>query len=258
MKANYHTHTMRCKHALGREEDYIRAAIAAGYDEIGFSDHTPWPYRNGFVSGMRMDVGELDGYVRTIRELGEKYKDQIRVRVGLECEYFPEYMDWLFDKKRELELDYLILGNHFDETDETGAYFGRITTPQLLRRYVHTTVRGLETGEFLYLAHPDLYMRAYPEFDRDCRAAAMDLCRAIRELGLLAEYNLEGVRVSQNEGRVLYPHPDFWEIAAQEHVRAIIGVDAHSPQVLEKTVLWQQSYDLLRGMGLEIATSLKL
>lgn len=258
MKANYHTHTMRCKHALGKEEEYVRAAIAAGYDQIGFSDHAPWPYRSGFVSSVRMEAGELTDYVRTLRELGEKYKDQIRVLVGLECDYFPEYMDWMMEKKQELELDYLILGNHFDESDETGVYFGRITTPQMLRRYVNSTVRALETGEFLYLAHPDLYMRSYPSFDRDCRAAAKDLCRAVRELGGLVEYNLEGVRMSQNEGRVLYPHPEFWETAAQEDVRAIIGVDAHSPQSLEKTVLWQQSYDLLRGMGFEIATSLKL
>ena len=89
MKANYHTHTMRCKHAMGKDEDYIRAAIAAGYDQIGFSDHTPWPYASGFVSGVRMDPSELEEYVRSLRALGEKYKDQIRVLVGLECEYFP-------------------------------------------------------------------------------------------------------------------------------------------------------------------------
>lgn len=258
MKANYHTHTMRCKHAIGKDEDYIRAAIAAGYDQIGFSDHTPWPYASDFVSGVRMAQGELEEYVQSLRALGEKYKDQIRVLVGLECEYFPAYMDWLFEKKQELGLDYLILGNHFDETDESGVYFGSISTPQMLHRYVNSTVRALETGEFLYLAHPDLYMRSYPEFDRDCRAAAKDLCRAVREMGLLVEYNLEGVRASQNEGRLLYPHPAFWETAADEDVRAIIGVDAHSPQSLEKTVLWQQSYDLLRGMGFEIVTSLSL
>ena len=114
MKANYHTHTMRCKHAMGKDEDYIRAAIAAGYDQIGFSDHTPWPYASDFVSGVRMDPSGLEEYVRSLRALGEKYKNQIRVLVGLECEYFPAYMDWLFEKKQELGLDYLILGNHFD------------------------------------------------------------------------------------------------------------------------------------------------
>lgn len=38
---NYHTHTTRCMHAIGSEEEYILAAISAGYTELGFSDHTP-------------------------------------------------------------------------------------------------------------------------------------------------------------------------------------------------------------------------
>ena len=30
MKANYHTHTVRCRHAVGDEHEYIENAIAAG------------------------------------------------------------------------------------------------------------------------------------------------------------------------------------------------------------------------------------
>ena len=44
---NYHTHTARCMHAIGSEEEYILAAISAGYTELGFSDHTPWHYESG-------------------------------------------------------------------------------------------------------------------------------------------------------------------------------------------------------------------
>mgnify|MGYP000335070433 CR=1 FL=1 len=31
---NYHTHTTRCMHAIGSEEEYILAAISAGYTEL--------------------------------------------------------------------------------------------------------------------------------------------------------------------------------------------------------------------------------
>ena len=30
MKCNYHTHTYRCQHAVGKDEDYVRAALDAG------------------------------------------------------------------------------------------------------------------------------------------------------------------------------------------------------------------------------------
>lgn len=43
-KNNYHTHTTRCYHASGKDEEYVKAAIKAGIKELGFSDHTPWHY----------------------------------------------------------------------------------------------------------------------------------------------------------------------------------------------------------------------
>ena len=49
MKANYHTHTARCGHATGTDEDYVLAAIEQGFDELGFSDHVPWPYQDGYT-----------------------------------------------------------------------------------------------------------------------------------------------------------------------------------------------------------------
>ena len=32
MKYNYHTHTSRCFHARGTDEEYVLAAIEAGFD----------------------------------------------------------------------------------------------------------------------------------------------------------------------------------------------------------------------------------
>ena len=43
-KNNYHTHTTRCFHAIGKDEEYVKAAIQANIKELGFSDHTPWHY----------------------------------------------------------------------------------------------------------------------------------------------------------------------------------------------------------------------
>ena len=43
MKVNLHTHTYRCGHAEGTEEEYVLAAIENGYVKLGFSDHTPFP-----------------------------------------------------------------------------------------------------------------------------------------------------------------------------------------------------------------------
>ena len=36
MTANYHTHTWRCKHAVGTEQEYIENAIAHGLKILDF------------------------------------------------------------------------------------------------------------------------------------------------------------------------------------------------------------------------------
>ena len=37
MIANYHTHTWRCNHATGREEEYVLNAIDRNFDKWGYS-----------------------------------------------------------------------------------------------------------------------------------------------------------------------------------------------------------------------------
>ncbi len=39
---NLHTHTARCRHAVGTDEAYVQAAIKAGFKVLGFSDHCPF------------------------------------------------------------------------------------------------------------------------------------------------------------------------------------------------------------------------
>ena len=104
MKANYHTHTPRCKHATGTDELYVQAAIRAGFDTLGFSDHTPWPYHSNYVSGIRMELDQFSEYVTSLRNLKEKYRDQLNILIGLECEYFPRYMSWLTETKESIWL----------------------------------------------------------------------------------------------------------------------------------------------------------
>ena len=68
MKTNYHTHTNRCMHATGSDEDYVLSAIKGGYQELGFSDHTPWKYHTDYVADMRMLPEELPA--RSARNTG--------------------------------------------------------------------------------------------------------------------------------------------------------------------------------------------
>lgn len=250
VKANYHTHTARCGHASGTDEQYVRAAIAQGFDELGMSDHVPWPYKSGFVPrGVRMPIAQLDEYVHAMRALREKYADQISLKIGFECEYFPEYMGWLADMKQEKQLDYLIFGCHYDTTDEGGFYFGSATTAQQLARYVDSALRGIDTGLFAYLAHPDVFMRRYQRFDENVRAAAKDLCQACKAKNLPMEYNLHDRYRLGEMNRNGYPNADFFEIVYAEGVKLIIGLDAHEPQEIADPTQWKRAMEETAQFG---------
>lgn len=249
MKANYHTHTSRCGHADGTDEEYVLAALSQGFDELGFSDHVPWPYRGSYTNPtVRMHVRELGNYLASVRTLKEKYAGKISILAGFECEYFPEYMNWLADMAYENRLDYLILGNHYDRTDETGIYFGSARTPGQLRAYVDMTVKGVQTGLFSYLAHPDLFMRRYGAFDENCAAAARDLCQACREMDIPMEYNLHMLHV-YGPARCGYPSKAFFDIALEEGVPVIVGIDAHAPRELSDPTEFEAAGKALERFG---------
>ena len=159
MKTNYHTHTTRCMHTTGDDEDYVLSAIKGGYRILGFSDHTPWKYRTDYVADMRMLPEELPGYVESLKTLREKYHDRIDIRIGLECEYFPQYIHWLKEQTKKYQLDYIIFGNHHYHTDEKFPYFGHHTDSRdMLELYEESAIEGMESGLFSCLAHPDLFM----------------------------------------------------------------------------------------------------
>ena len=69
IKANYHTHTARCGHAIGTDEEYVQAAIQAGLKTLGFSDHAAYPTP---CTGLRMNIEQIPDYYQSIRSLQEK------------------------------------------------------------------------------------------------------------------------------------------------------------------------------------------
>ena len=258
---NYHAHTTRCMHASDSEEAYILQAIHSGYEAFGFADHSPWPYKSDFVAGMRMRASQLRDYIDTLRALRKKYSDRIELHIGLECEAFPEYFPWLRDLKQHGDIEYFILGNHYDTTDEyhTEPYFGSIQTPEYIERYVQTTLVGMRSGLFACLCHPDLYLNCYPKFDAAAQDAAHILCREAEKLDLPLEYNLLGMHRNPNaraSERIGYTSDEFWNIAAGYHIRAVIGIDAHSAASVDCKNDYIRVREKLSSLGIPVIEDL--
>ena len=147
-------------------------------------------------------------------------------------------------------MDYLLLGNHGDWSIGE-PYAATLTEPRQLEKYVQTAVDGMESGLFLYLAHPDLMLAGYPAFDDAAKDLSRQLCREANRLGMPLEYNLYGLTKKVSPGCLGYPYTPFWELAAEENVAATVGVDAHRPENL-RSGDFEEAHKLLKELGLRV------
>jgi len=228
MLANYHTHTVRCKHAKGTEREYIEAAIKEGFKILGFSDHTPQPYPKGFVSGIRMDMDQIGDYTETLVKLREEYKDQIQILIGYEVEYTRRYFDKLLEEIRKYPLDYIIQGQHYVKDEVEGSYVGIPSdSEEKLKEYVDFTIEGMKTGLFTYLAHPDLFNFAGP--DDVYQKHMAKIIEASIDLNIPIEVNFLGYIDNRH-----YPSKRFFELTKEYKPHIVLGCDAHAPEQVKQ------------------------
>ncbi len=224
---NFHTHTFRCHHAKGTDRDYVEAAIKAGYTEIGFSDHVPYPFPTNYYSDFRMKRSETEEYIKSIQRLQKEYKDKITIRIGFEAEYYPALFNDLLNFIKPFHYDYLILGQHFtkNEYDSGSFYCGHKTNSiEILDTYISQTTEALKTGAFSYFAHPDLicFTGSRKVYAEKMKA----FIRELKEINIPLECNFLGFWDKRN-----YPDKTFWKLVAETGNPVIIGLDAHQPEV---------------------------
>ena len=253
MYDNYHTHTPRCNHASGEEEEYVLSAIESGMRKLGFSDHCPYIFKTaGYYSTYRMRPELFEGYCKEVLRLKEEYKDRINIHLGLEAEYYPELFDSFLDFIKEQPIEYLILGQHFLGNEVMEHYNGEATDDvRLLERYVKQTIEALDTGRFTYLCHPDLFY--FTGSDRDYEKWMRKLCQAARERDIPLEINQLGIMTNRN-----YPNSLFWKIAGEEGCKGIIGSDAHSPKDVYRADIEAVSRKIAGDNGIELIEGLAL
>ena len=228
MLANYHTHTIRCNHAKGTEREYIEQAIKEGFKVLGFSDHVPQPFEEEHYSWIRMRMNEIPDYTGTLVKLREEYKNDIKILIGYEVEYSRKYFPPLIEELRKYPLDYLIQGQHFTPNEVEGIYVGEATdSEEELSSYVNTTIEGMETGLFTYLAHPDLIHYTGP--DDIYKKHMVRIVEKSLELDIPLEINMYGF----SDGRH-YPCDRFFEMASKMGAKFVLGCDAHQPMLVRR------------------------
>lgn len=236
MKYNFHTHTIRCGHASGTDEEYVISAIDNRFKILGFSDHCPY-YKLSFPI-QRMEWKEYKKYLKSIDKLKKKYQKKIKIYAGFECEYFSNHLEQLKELKKHC--DYLILGQHHYLKDNDCYNYSSLEELDLLLKDIHN---AFESGLFLYFAHPDYYLLNRPIWDDIAINLAHEICKLSLKYDMPLEINAKGFRLNRyHKNIVYYPYPKFWKIVANYGCKVCIGFDAHTPNDLSDNIIEIKKY----------------
>lgn len=260
MKANYHTHHHLCRHASGKTEDYVKEAIKHGLIELGMSDHAPSHIIDD--TGVRMYHNEFKEYLDDIEYNISKYSDKLTILKGTEVEFFENNDEYYLDLRKNL--DYMILGQHYihlnNNLNNLISSFALVSSEEVMS-YAKIIEKALETNHFDILAHPDLYMCGYRDWDKHAIKAAHTICKSAEKNNMILEYNVNGLRkglVNTPQGKKPpYPRSEFWEIAKEYNIKVIINSDSHQPSLLNDSFVLEAEKEVKR-IGLNVIELLPL
>jgi histidinol-phosphatase (PHP family) len=251
VKIDYHTHHVRCGHALGSLRDMIEAAIQRGINQLGLSDHSPLYYleEDHPIPNMAMAQREFPYYVAEMIQLREEYKDQIDVRLGVESDYVPGWENVYRAIYSNFPLDYIIGSVH-----HFGGYHifnperwkdPNIDVDSVYFEYFELIRRSAKSRLFDILGHIDA-LKGLGHRPTQSLGSQWDLtAEVIRDSGVAVEINTSGIRKCKE----VFPCIELLERLSRFGVAFTFGSDAHKPEQLADH--WDDMKELLMTLGVK-------
>lgn len=243
---DYHMHSYLCRHGEGEIFEYVESAINKGMREIGFSEHMPVPGLDDPTG--RMLIDEWDIYLRDVTDAQAKYPE-IKVRLGVEAEYYPRYMEHVEAFLGQYPFDFVIGSVHFvDDWDFSNpAHWNRLDefgVDHLHTRYYELLLEAAGAGLYDILGHLDLPKRLAPIDTAKVTDHIDRVLDAVHKFDLVLDVNTSGLRKGPKE---IYPSRDILSRAFALNIPVIMGSDAHSPD--EIAAGFDGTIELLKEIG---------
>lgn len=260
---NLHTHTNFCD-GKAEPEEYVKQAIELNYHTLGFSGHAPVPFENHFA----IKEESLEDYFIAIRNLKEKYQNQINILLALEIDFIPgitKEFDWF---KKAGNLDYIIGGVHLIRNKEVeGLWF--IDGPlqekydeginklykgngrKGVEAYYHQVHEMLATQNMDIIAHFDKIKmhnkdRYFSEEEGWYKDLVWKTLKYIsKETECIIEVNTRGLYKKRSD--TFFPSPEILEQVFHLNIPVTLSSDAHLPGDLDG--YYPEALDLLKDIG---------
>ena len=225
---DYHIHTRLCNHARGNMESYVRKGIALGLQEICFLDHLSVS-GEGMKSSMHPE--EVGLYFYAVQRLKYRYRDQIRVRAGLEVEFSQDHVDWIQEIIRPFAFDAIGGSVHFVKganivSRRSQANISHIDFARRCMQYIEEMARMLEHDYFDIVCHLDVIKKFQPRLPKEIVDKIDELLSIIRYKNLTVEVNTSG---KNHPAQEVYPGFDLLQKCRQKGIEITLASDAHHP-----------------------------
>jgi histidinol-phosphatase (PHP family) len=254
---DFHVHESHSSDApLATVEKYCRVAERRGIDEICFTTHL-------ILTGPDVQHGispsDIPEYLEEIQAARED--TTVKLRTGLEVDWFPEVERRIEEIIEEHHLDYVLGSMHYIRGVDIGSrrhsptFFLGKRLEDALDIYYEDWGRAAESGLFDVMAHPD-YFRKYlglthemPVSWEDYGSNVYDAIDCLRSHGVGIEVNSSGRRHGIGD---VYPVKGFLRAAREAGVETVtVGSDCHKTEELGLNTLWaverlrEEGYDYI-------------
>ncbi|GAW93065.1 histidinol-phosphatase [Calderihabitans maritimus] len=269
MLVDYHIHPDFSYDAEGTVEEYCAKAVEMGFEEICFTPHYESdPCRqeiDGFarVEGKLVPITSdwLTPYFDAVRRAAHRFKDHLKVKVGLEVDHIPERESDLRQVIESYPFDFVLGAVHsldhiaISSRNECFTYFERKEVWELWDDYFDILRDLVESGLYDAVAHLDVYkrhgLRYYPA-EEICAVPpqAEKLLEAIARRGMVIEVNTSGFRQGIDQS---FPSIDLIKLAADKGVKLFtLGSDAHRLKELGQGI--RRGKEIIHKLGLGVVT----
>ena len=232
---DYHMHPMIAQKPE-RFDEFAQRAIALGIEEICITDHMPLSISN---AADRIPAGMVRQYCRNVREAVARYEGILSVKLGIEVDYHPDFLDEIEAVLEAGNFDYVLGSTHMhlflaDQLD------GRMTKNDFARRALENTLSAVRSGYFHTISHFDMFRWAFTkteryqfdqgeyEWEKD-RELIEEILDEIAARKICLEINPHFAE-SQKKIECMYPALPITEMALERNIRFRYGSDAHAPK----------------------------
>jgi histidinol-phosphatase (PHP family) len=233
--ADYHVHSHYSSDSTAAMEDMVEKAISLGMNKICFTDHMDYDFPEQYNLPFVFDP---EAYQKELSEIALKYKNKIKVLMGVELGLQPYLAERYKKLINSYNFDFIIGSSHLvDKIDPyQPEYWSDKSSEEGIRKYFQSIIDNVKafTGFQVY-GHIDYVVRYAPDknlfYSYDKYADILDeVLRTIIDAGLGIEINTAGYKYGLG---FAHPHTDvirrYKELGGE---LITIGSDGHKPEHL--------------------------